>query len=397
MKDFALTQREGGAIMRISNKEAEPMRKRMLAMLLAVLTVLPLAGCGGTEDVPSPEKTEEQQTVVQEQEREAESAPAPEKENEPVVDVPGGTNPLTGLPIEPEYENDRPVAVMFNNLAVALPQLGISKADIIYEIPAEGAVTRMVGVFQTLDGVGELGSIRSTRSYYLEVALGHDAVLVHAGGSPEAYENIPAWDVDNIDGVRGAASQTVFWRDAERKKTKGYEHSLLTSGERVLEYLGKGKYRTEHEEGYSYPQAFSADTVLENGTAAETVTLYFTRYKTGVFEYDADTNQYMVSQYKEAYVDGSTGEQVAVTNVLMLETDISVIPGDTEGRLKVRMTGEGEGTYFCGGKYISIRWSKADRNSPFVYTLADGTPLTMAKGTSYVCILDPDNSTIQIG
>lgn len=376
------------------------MKKRILAMLLAVMTVLSLAGCGGTEDVPPPEKTEDQQTVVQEQEKETEPAPVPEKEEEPAVDIPGGRNPLTGLPIEPEYENDRPVAVMFNNLPRALPQLGVSLADIIYEIPAEGAVTRMVGVFQTLNGVEELGSIRSTRSYYLEVALGHDAVLVHAGGSPEAYENIPAWDVDNVDGVKGVASQTVFWRDANRKKNMGYEHSLLTTGERVMNYIATVKYPTEHGEDYSYPLSFAAEAVMPEARTAEAVRLKFTTHKTGIFEYDAETKLYRVTQDQEgpaAYIDGNTGEQVAVTNVLMLETDINVIPGDKEGRLKVRMTGEGDGTYFCGGKYIPIRWSKADRNSPFVYTLTDGTPLTMAAGTSYVCILDPDNSTIQIG
>ena len=75
--------------------------------------------------------------------------------------------------------------VMLNNLKDAMPQLGVSKADIIYEIPAEGGVTRMIGVFQSLEGVETLGSIRSTRPYYLEVALGHDAILVHAGASPD--------------------------------------------------------------------------------------------------------------------------------------------------------------------------------------------------------------------
>ena len=86
--------------------------------------------------------------------------------------------------MEPVYEKNRPVAVMLNNLKAAQPQLGVSQADIIYEVPAEGGITRMLGVFQTLEGVGDLGSIRSARPYYLELALGHDALFVHAGGSP---------------------------------------------------------------------------------------------------------------------------------------------------------------------------------------------------------------------
>ena len=67
----------------------------------------------------------------------------------------GPVNVLTGLPIHEKWENARPIAIMLNNLVAAQPQLGQSKADIIYEVLAEGGITRMVGLFQTLDGVVE--------------------------------------------------------------------------------------------------------------------------------------------------------------------------------------------------------------------------------------------------
>ena len=179
------------------------MKKRVLAMFLATMMLLSLASCGKKEEpaVPAaePEPIEEPTPA---------SEPQPEPEPEPAG--PAGINPLTGLPMEPEYENDRPVAVMFNNLKAAQPQLGISQADIIYEVPAEGGITRMLGVFQSLEGVGTLGSIRSSRPYYLELALGHDALYVHAGGSPEAYKDIPAWGVDNMDGVNGGSDANIF-------------------------------------------------------------------------------------------------------------------------------------------------------------------------------------------
>ena len=355
------------------------MKKRVLSMFLAAMMLLSLAGCGKKEEPAEP-------TVQPE--------PIEEPTPEPEIVLPSGTNPLTGLPMEEAYEQNRPVAVMFNNLKAAQPQLGVSQADLIYEVPAEGGITRMLGFFQSLEGVGTLGSIRSTRAYYLELALGHDALLVHAGGSPEAYVDIPAWGVDNMDGVNGGSDAKIFWRDAERRKNAGYEHSLLTSGQNVLDYLAQGHFRTEHSSGYAETLHFAEDGTPAGGVSAASVKLRYTNYKTGLFQYDAGSGKYLVRQYGGAYKDGNTGEQVGVTNVLVLETAISAIAGDTSGRLRVQTTGSGKGTFFCGGRATDIQWSRGDRNSSFVYTLTDGTPLTLGQGNSYICIMSPKTSTL---
>ena len=369
------------------------MKKRIVAMLLAGCMLLGLTGCAEKE-TPAASAASSSAAEQTPPAPEPEPVPEPEPEPAPPEDVPGGTNPLTGLPMEEAYENLRPVAVMLNNLKAAQPQLGISQADIIYEIPAEGGITRMMALFQSLEGVETLGSIRSARPYYLEAALGHDALFVHAGGSPDAYEKIAAWGVDNMDGVNGGRDAQIFWRDQDRKASMGYEHSLVTSAEKIEGYLSGGVFRREHKAGYTYAQAFAADGTPAGGAAAEHIKLAFSNYKTGLFDYDAQTGLYAASQYGKAYTDGISGQQVTATNVLVLETAISVIPGDKDGRLEVRMTGTGDGTFFCGGKAVKIRWSKADRNSPFVYTLADGSPLVLGQGVSYVCIVSPQTSTL---
>lgn len=364
----------------IRKKGGSSMRNRLMALLLTFGMVCTLGGCKTEEKPVKPEPT-----------------PSPVEDPKPVPsenEEPDGINPLTGLPMDFEYVDNRPIAVMLNNLKAAQPQLGISKADIIYEIPAEGGITRMVGVFQTLDGVETLGSIRSTRPYYLELALGHDALLVHAGGSPEAYQNIRAWGVDNMDGVRGGADAEIFWRDPDRKKKAGYEHSLLTSGDAIQEFLAGNQYRTKHLDGYTYEQRFAEDGTPINGADAAQITLNFSKYKTGKFSYNPDLIQYVASQYGAPYIDGNTGSQPGFTNVLVLETSIYVIKGDNEGRLAVDLTGEGKGTFFCGGKAVPIRWSKAGRSSQFIYTNEDGSPLTLGAGNSYICIMNPNTSTL---
>ena len=60
------------------------------------------------------------------------------------------------------------------------------------------------------------------------------------------------------------------------------------------------------------------------------------------------------------------------------------------------MTGSGEGQFFCGGKCVDIQWNKADRSTPFSYTLADGTPLSLGQGKTYVCIISPKMGSVTI-
>src|SRR5699024_10139363 len=81
-------------------------------------------------------------------------------------------NPLTGL----ETESDeavllrKPVAIMIGNSPDALPQFGVSKADILVEMMAEGGITRLMGIWQDPSGMERIGSVRSARPYFIDMA-----------------------------------------------------------------------------------------------------------------------------------------------------------------------------------------------------------------------------------
>ena len=142
-------------------------RKSLTALLALALTV-GLTACS-SKPPEEPEPPESQPSV---------SVMAP-VEPEPALPY---VNPLTGEGCARDIAQKRPVAVMLNNLKKALPQLGVSQADIIYEAPAEGGITRMLAVFQSVEEVGNIGSVRSARDYYVSLAMGHDALYLHAGG-----------------------------------------------------------------------------------------------------------------------------------------------------------------------------------------------------------------------
>ena len=64
----------------------------------------------------------------------------PEKPKKPAY-----VSPLSGKKLDKKYKNKRPFAFMFNNIEFAYPQTGTGRAEILYEILAEGGITRLMG------------------------------------------------------------------------------------------------------------------------------------------------------------------------------------------------------------------------------------------------------------
>ena len=358
------------------------------ALLLSALLLAGLAACA-----PASEEGSGSSSMPDEPSASVIAPVDPEPQADPYI------NPLTGEGCQTDISQNRPVAIMLNNLKKALPQLGVSQADIIYEVVAEGGITRMLGVFQSLEGVGEIGSVRSARDYFVSLALGHDAIFLHAGGSDQAYISIKNWGVTALDCVNGPYEGTLFWRDADRRKTMGLEHSVLTSGEVIQELLPTySRVTLEHKADYDTGLSFLPEGETAQGTPAQQVEIRFSSYKTGVFTYDPDTGLYLVEEYGSPYVDGNTGEQVGVKNVLALFTDISSIPGDSAGRQSVRTTGTGEGLFWCDGVQQPITWSKESHDSPLTYYDSQGEPLELGVGHTYVNIVGGSSAvTVRAG
>jgi hypothetical protein len=237
---------------------------------------------------------------------------------------------------------------MINNSAAAQPQLGVSQADIIYEIVVEGGITRMMALFQDVSDVGDIGSIRSARPYFVRIALGYDAVYIHAGGSSDAYGVLYSTQILHYDGVNGSR-QDIFFRDAERRKNLGYEHSLLTSGSLISEYLPTYGARLEHEDGFDNGLTFSTDAAPVGGVAAETVKIHFSSSKNDVVNVFCRGRRilrhsvwFRLRRRERRHADQRRQHPRADHRRFQ-------VAGDTEGRMSVDTTGSGSGTFFCGG------------------------------------------------
>ena len=195
---------------------------KALCIALAFLLLLaPLSAC--TKPSPPAPVTPPEEVF--------EPAPPEEPPEDEIAESPnpipeGPVNPLTGLAdgLSEEAAARRPAAVMINNLKQAIPQLGISKADIIYEMMAEGRIYRMLAVFQDPSRVGRIGSVRSARPYFVDMAENHNAVFFHIGASVPGYEALRSRkNVLSFDGIVDGKAE-IYYRDAERKKKN---HALI--------------------------------------------------------------------------------------------------------------------------------------------------------------------------
>ena len=361
-------------------------KRRWGALVGTTLALALLASCGGGGVSSQPGGT----SGIPDEPAISVIAPVePDPDPEPVYPY---TNPLTGEGLNVDISGRRPVAVMFNNLKKALPQIGVGQADVIYEIVAEGGITRMMAVFQDLEGVGDLGSIRSARDYYVSLALGHDAIYIHAGGSPQAYDAFSNWGVTHIDFVNGPYGD-MCWRDPDRRKTAGLEHSLFTSSENVLDQM-PSRFRLDHEDGYTVGWAFDEEPPAGAEQPVVKLTIPFSKYKTGYFVYDPGEEQYVMSQSLDGsdpieYVDGQTGEAVGVRNVLVLYTDVSRVKGDEAGRMEVRTTGTGSGILLRNGQLYEITWKRDKRTNCYSFLDLSGRVIPLAVGPSYINLVEP--------
>ena len=357
------------------------MTKKILALLLVLIAVISV-GCKENQieqkDVPQ----ETDATVkVEEEIPEEVVEPLPEEIAETYI------NPLTGLETTKDLTTKRPITVMINNLRDALPQIGISSADIVYEILEEGGITRLLCVFNDFEDIPELGSIRSTRDYYIDVADAHDAILVHAGGSTYAYSDLASRRTNNIDGLY--ANQ--FYRSAERRKTMAKEHTLMISGSGLTEAISQKGYRTESDS--PSPLSFGSD-YLKGETTANHIKFPFSigktskPYITAFFDYSEESGEYLKGQFNAPHIDGADGSQLSFKNVITLTCPMNNIPGDALGCIQVHFTGSGKGTYSVDGTHREIVWKKASRSSSYTLYETDGeTPLVLAPGKSYIALV----------
>ena len=342
------------------------MKKKIVIMLLLLCTLL--TGCG--KDTYGPVKP-------------GETGNKDNKDNnEPVVNQ--------KLKIVDVNSKSRPVAVMINNLSAARPvQSGVMDAYIVYEIIVEGGITRYMAVYKDKD-TAKIGTVRSSRDYYLDYALENDAIYVHFGWSPQAQELIGKLGVNNINGLYDDA----FWRD--NPMNLAYEHTAYTSMDKIMKVAKNKGYRLTSEKDLLLN--YSADEVSieneESSLKADNVSIRYSNVVTTSYKYNPTDKLYYRSVNGSVQKDYVTKKQYTTKNIIISYVDNGNISNDNKGRQELNNIVTGKGYYITDGYSIPITWTKTSRNEQTVYKKLNGEEITVNDGNTFIQIAPKDSAKI---
>lgn len=299
--------------------------------------------------------------------------------------------PLTGLYVKEELINQRPIVAMLDNHYGARPQSGLKEAEVVYEILAEGNITRYMGVFQTALPES-LGPIRSARPYYISRALEYDPYYVHVGGSEQAKKDIRELNMADIDGL--SSGSNVFWRT----KHKRIPHNMYTNASVIIKEGNRKGFRTDVTID---TLKFNDELTTLSGVSCTGLDIIYlqpsSRDKEGYhvgFTFNEDTHLYERLVNGKPYSDETDGSPLTTSNIIVQYASHKVL--DNEGRLAIGVVGSGKGYYISNGEKISITWKKDSRRALTRYYTEKGEELILNPGKIWIQVvpverIDDDN------
>lgn len=360
------------------------MKKKILSVFLSVAMISSLmvgtAGCGKKE--------------------EPEVATTQEKTTEEVTTQEEDTGPegmersyLTGEWVDEKIANQRPIAFMIENTSMSVPSYHSSDADIYYEAPEEGGITRIMALYNDVTDLGTIGNIRSTRPYFVYAAMAFEAILAHCGGSVETYDQllVPGY-IDNLDERIGSGG---YYRESSRSAP----HNLYADSEKIQSAIEDHGYTTTYSETFEGYFQFNKDDENEiqlDGMDAAVVTVYQSDCKPW-FVYNEEDGLYYRYEFGKEQMDAATDKQLAVKNVIIQECTVEpYYDQQNHDRVDIGITKGGNGKYITNGKAIDITWKCNELGGVTRYYDPDGNEIVLNQGKTWINVMDVSHASDNI-
>ena len=341
--------------------------------------------------------------------------------------------PINGkMYTEPEreiWDMRRPITAVIENHAESRPQSGLSNADVVYEVVAEGGITRFLSVFYcgaSADDV-KIAPVRSARVYFVDWAAGYGTkpIFVHIGGANNICGNCPGGvkpagqTAREVDAFR--MLESMSWRSARGNAFDGgtnvgypiiirdqyrlgeksaWEHSVVGSTDKIYEEAENRGYSFYDDKGEAWnknysPWKFKDDSPLSSPAASQ-ISFSFWSNKSDYdvsWKYEKEGNRYLRSNGGRAHMDHETGLQLFAKNVVVIFVKERG-PVDSEGHMFYTTTGEGEALIFHNGDVIDAGWRKRTQDDQLRFFDNKDAEISLVRGETWIEAVPSGNKIV---
>ena len=271
------------------------------------------------------------------------------------------------------------LAVKIDDTSLARPQIGLSKADLVYIEEVEGGLTRLAAIFSSTIPES-IGPVRSARISDIEILAQYGKVIFAYSGAQSLMLSLISqsnlWDY-------GAqhSSPTIFTRDPNRLAP----YNMVLRGDLLLAKVSADgrEVAKSKSPGWNFGEA------PKGGVAIDLVKL---RWPASKYEatWSKSEKRWLLSNNGIADLD-STGKQLGATTLVIQKVSItnSIYRSKDGGYTPFSQTvGTGTGYILRDGRSFKANWSRPAAESVTTWTLADGSEIKFAAGSIWVALTD---------
>jgi hypothetical protein len=273
------------------------------------------------------------------------------------------------------------IVVKIENSPESRPQSGLQAADIVTEELVEGGETRFAAFFQSGDP-GQVGPVRSVRNVDAQIVGPTHGILAFSGGAAPALSAVSHAGVHLVQ--EGDSSGGFV-----RVRTRSAPHNLYLRVAALWRAAGSAT-----------PSSYLpiAATATAGGKAATSLALAFSTFERPSWAYDRATKRWLRSETGGRAAVSSNGARLVADNVLILRVSVRDAgyrdPAGNPVPESV-FTGSGQAQLLTGGQQFTGTWSKGGTSAPVQLKGADGRPLTLLPGRTWIELV-PVQGSVQI-
>ena len=307
----------------------------------------------------------------------------------PAAPPPPAVWPLTGVesgavPAHPA------LAVKIENSIDARPQTGLGSADLVWEEVVEGGITRFVAVYHsTLPP--EIGPVRSIRPMDPAIAAPLHGLIAFSGGAQGYIQALGDAGLQLVSNDAGAAG-------FRRITTRSAPHNVYADPQALL-----GQADPAHQAApagqFEFAAAGGQPTAVTTGTPAAAVQLTLSGVSHPRWTWNATDGRWLRAEGSTPAV-GADGAPVGAANVVALRVDVvQTARKDAAGNSvpETVLVGKGDALVASGGRTVPATWSKSAVGERLTLTGADGKPVQLAPGNTWIELVPNGTGAVSAG